>query len=68
MVEERSASNTEEPPSMVEERPVANKAGPPSMVEDQPGTGTGLGTRLEEAVDERHKALLNRTPPKEHHS
>jgi hypothetical protein len=36
------------------------------MVEDQPGTG--LGIRLEEAVDVRHKALLNRTPPKEHHS
>ncbi len=36
------------------------------MVEDPPVPG--LGIRLEEAIDDRHKALLSKTPPKEHHS
>jgi hypothetical protein len=64
MVEERPVAGNEVSPSMVEERSVADNMGPPSMVEERPVPG--LGICLEESVDERHKFLFNRTPPKEH--
>ncbi len=64
MAEEPPVAGNEVSPSMVEERSVADNMGPPSIVEETPVPG--LGIRLEESVDERHKALLNRTSPKEH--